>query len=214
MAHILAVFTQIGYGAHMTDDAAPDPHCFLRGDDKMRELARSKGLSQTAADAVASIDASMATIRRNVMRREFGKRILAHLKTDLEIGHMDTIGAIGHADLQSPAEEVTVGLVAERLGLDPSRASRLVSDVVDKGYARRVASQSDARRICLEPTPKGRRFLEQIRETKWRAFAHSLSQWSEDDLVTFARLFERYTDWTRDGFEAMDAEMANKTAAE
>lgn len=189
-------------------------HCFLRGDEKMRELARSKGLSEAAAEAVASIDSSSGIMRRNFMRREFGRRVLVHLKSDLEIGHMDAIGAIGHADPQQPEEEVTVGLVAERVGIDPSRASRLVSDIVDRGYARRVASQSDARRICLDLTPKGRRFIEQIRETKWRTFSYALSRWSEEDLVTFARLYERFTEETRESFESLDNDIASKTAAE
>src|SRR5690606_40601178 len=43
-------------------------------------------------------------------------------------------------------DETMVATVAERLGIDPSRASRLVSEMVEAGYARRAVSQADARR--------------------------------------------------------------------
>ena len=146
--------------------------CVTRGDREMVELALSSGLSPAAADAVASIDAVMHKVRRSIQRRDFGRQVMARLDPTLDVAHLDTIGAIAHKADES-AQEVTVGLIAERLGIDPSRASRVVADVVDRGLAKRVASQLDARRICLELTTKGQRFVDAVRRNKLEIFSEA-----------------------------------------
>ena len=171
-----------------------------RGDQEMVELALARGLSPTAAEAMASIDAVMHRVRRSIQRREFGRRILAAIDPGLEVPHLDAISAIAQVstDADAPRQEVTVGLIAERLGIDPSRASRVVADVGERGYAKRVASQSDARRICLELTGKGRRFIEAVRRNKLQIFAQALGTWNERELVVFAALLDRFTNWATD----------------
>ena len=172
--------------------------CQTRGDEELAELARQSGLSPAAADAVAAIDTIMARMRRSMQRREFGRQVLALMGSDLDVTHLDAIITIGVTTRSAPDDEMTVGLLAERMGIDPSRASRIASEVVERGYARRVASQADARRICLELTDRGRNLTDAIRVNKWRLFAQSLSQWSEADLVTFAALFEKFSTWATD----------------
>lgn len=189
------------------DIALPALACTTIGDQELVALARTRGLSEQAARAVAAIDGVMARIRRNIMRREFGRVVLAQIAPDLEVAHMDVISAIGLRAEGDP-EEVTVGLIAERLGIDPSRASRVSADVVDRGFARRVASQQDARRICLELTPKGRRFVDAIRQSKMGLFTSALGQWQESELIVFANLLDRFSTW------ATDANALSETAAE
>jgi len=174
-------------------DGLPDV-CITRGDREMVELARKSGLSPAAADAVASIDAVMHKVRRSIQRRDFGRQVMARLDPTLDVAHLDTISAIAHKG-EAPAQEVTVGLIAERLAIDPSRASRVVADVVDRGLAKRVASQLDARRICLELTAKGQRFVDAVRRNKLEIFAQALGQWNERELVVFAALFDRFSNW-------------------
>lgn len=172
--------------------------CQTRGDLEMIELARASGLSQNAAEAVAAIDAVMHKVRRSIQRRDFGRQVMARIDPSLDVSHLDAISAIAHLPVYAgqPREEVTVGLLAERLAIDPSRASRVAADIVDRGYARRVASQHDARRICLELTKKGERFIEAVRFNKWNLFSQALGKWSESDLVAFAALFERFANWS------------------
>ena len=183
-----------------SDDRLPDlpAICQTRGDQEMIDLALARGLSPAAAEAVASIDAVMHKVRRSIQRRDFGRQVMARLDPSLEVAHLDAISAIAHNPVWSaegPVPEVTVGLIAERLGIDPSRASRVVADVVERGYARRVASQQDARRICLELTGKGRNFVEAVRRNKLEIFARALGQWNERELVVFAALLDRFSNW-------------------
>jgi len=175
--------------------------CQTPGDQEMVDIALANGLSPRAAEAVAAIDAVMHKVRRSIQRRDFGRRVLAKLDGDLDVAHLDTISAIAHNPVWTDAgkqEEVTVGLIAERLGIDPSRASRLSAEVVERGYARRVASQADARRICLELTDKGETFVKAVRRNKWEVFAGALGQWSEQELVVFAALLDRFSGWATD----------------
>jgi DNA-binding MarR family transcriptional regulator len=182
---------------HTDETPLPALACTTPGDQELVALARERGLGEEAAKAVAAIDSVMNRIRRNIMRREFGRIVLAQVAPDLEVAHMDVIGAIGHRG-EDDTDEVTVGLIAERLAIDPSRASRVAADVVDRGLARRVASQQDARRICLELTPKGRRFMDAIRQSKMGLFTSALGQWDESELIVFANLLDRFSSWATD----------------
>ncbi len=179
--------------------------CVTRGDQDMVELARASGLSPAAAEAVASIDAVMHKVRKSIQRRDFGRQVMAKLDPTLEVTHLDAISAIAHSPVwaDDAPQEVTVGLIAERLGIDPSRASRVTADVVERGYARRVASQQDARRICLELTEKGEHFIAAVRHNKWHIFARALGKWNERELVVFAALLDRFSNWATedDGIE-------------
>ncbi|QKD05469.1 MarR family winged helix-turn-helix transcriptional regulator [Mesorhizobium loti] len=172
--------------------------CQTQGDQDLADLARSNGMSEAAAGAVAAIDAVMTKVRRSVQRRDFGRLILARVDPSLEVSHLDAIIALSAVVSDTPQDEVTVGTIAERMGIDPSRASRISADLVERGYAFRVASQLDARRICLRPTAKSERLVTAVRQTKWRIFAGALAQWDEQDLVTFAALLERFAGWAID----------------
>lgn len=180
-----------------------DQQCL--GNPRIRDLAIEGGLGTAAAEAVATIDEVMGRIRRNLLKREFGRRVLVHLGVDLDVAHLDVLASIHHADSgAAEAAPITVGLVAERLGIDPSRASRLCAELVDKGYARRIASQADARRIGLGLTRVGIKLIDAVHETKWRAFSKSMQSWTEEDLVVFSRLLDRFSTWIDDGLNEVD----------
>jgi DNA-binding MarR family transcriptional regulator len=161
-----------------------------------RALLLELGLSPESVQAAIDIDMNMGTMRRSMARRELGRIALGALKLDIDLTDFDIISMIEHGPGQDG--EITIGLIAERLGVDPSRASRIVADAVDKGIIRRVVSQADARRTRLELTETGRSHAMAIRHFKWNAFAEALGGWSEEDLVNFARLFARFNNAVSD----------------
>lgn len=156
-----------------------------------RQLLLDRKFSPDAAQAAIDIDADMANMRRSMARKDFGRMALRELKLELDMTDLEVISMIECGP--GVDGQTTVGLIAERLAIDPSRASRIVADAVDKGIVRRVASQSDARRIGLELTDLGRAHADAIRQFKWNTFAQAFGDWSEEDLVTFAKLFKRYS---------------------
>jgi DNA-binding MarR family transcriptional regulator len=168
------------------------------------DLYIDAGYSPTAAEAIVRIDATMQKIRRSIAKREFVAAILKEMDGGIDLQLLDVLGSVSHWFPEGPEDsgrEVTVGAVAERVGIDPSRASRLVAELVDKGYIRRVASQTDSRRIVLEATEKGWAFGEEFRRRKGETLIRALRTWTDDELVTFSRLLERYSRWTKEGLQ-------------
>jgi DNA-binding MarR family transcriptional regulator len=102
----------------------------------------------------------------------------------------DEIGSATGPD--EPSVEVTVGVIAERLGIDPSTASRLVAETVREGFLARSASAVDARRACLVVTEDGRALDAASRRFQRQVFEQATHGWSQCDRQAFARLFVRF----------------------
>ncbi|MDJ0341863.1 MarR family winged helix-turn-helix transcriptional regulator [Streptomyces sp. H10-C2] len=97
-----------------------------------------------------------------------------------------------------PDQEITVGIVAERLAVDPSVASRMVSDCIKSGYLIRAASQLDGRRTILRLTPEGDAMLVRFRQHQREAFEHITRDWADHERLDFARLLIKYVDAVAD----------------
>ncbi|MEU4115650.1 MarR family winged helix-turn-helix transcriptional regulator [Kitasatospora sp. NPDC028055] len=91
-------------------------------------------------------------------------------------------------------KEITVGAVAELLGVDPSVASRMVTDNIKAGYLIRAASQQDGRRTVLLLSPEGADLMARFRRHQRAAFEYITADWAERDRLEFARLMLKYVD--------------------
>ncbi|RDE09910.1 MarR family transcriptional regulator [Pelagibacterium lacus] len=146
------------------------------------------------------IDAVAQNWRRRMHKRELGRRALAALGLEIDLAQLDVLFAIAAPDYEfatNAEAETMVSTVAERLMIDPSRASRLVAEMVNLEYARRIASQRDARRTILELTPAGEAIVTAVRNYKWLLLGEFFSGWSDDDLEKFVPMLESYSDWMR-----------------
>lgn len=92
------------------------------------------------------------------------------------------------------AGEMTVGGIAEQLTIDPSVASRMVTDCIDAGYLVRKASQRDGRRTALELTREGIALRDRFRSQHRQAFVQITRDWPEHKRLQFARLLIEYAD--------------------
>ncbi|HEV8653845.1 MAG TPA: MarR family winged helix-turn-helix transcriptional regulator [Actinomycetes bacterium] len=135
----------------------------------------------------------MVRIRRSQTRRTLGRRLTRDLGHPIGLAHVGVVDAVEEGP-DHPGQEVTVGAVAERLGIDPSRASRLVADAIQAGYVLRVASQTDGRRIRLELTDPGRELARTVHRHRQAFFADLTHDWTEQERADFARLLTRFTD--------------------
>ncbi|MDQ0317958.1 DNA-binding MarR family transcriptional regulator [Pararhizobium capsulatum DSM 1112] len=138
------------------------------------------------------------------MRMLIGRRVIARLALDsvapgLEISHVDVLDVVRRAD---DGQEVTVGIIAEKLRIDPSRASRIVSEMVTRGVLRREASQADARRIVLVVTEIGARLVAEMHRVKQAIIADIVADWSEEEIEIFSHLFDRFTASFEKAYEA------------
>ncbi|MGH3240255.1 MAG: MarR family winged helix-turn-helix transcriptional regulator [Spirillospora sp.] len=142
-------------------------------------------------EALNAVERSMVKLRRGMSRQRLGRAAIRehNLPVDVQVLHVVDVVDEGP---DHPGEEMSVGLVAARLGVDASRGSRIVAEAVKSGYVRRVASQEDGRRIHLELTPEGRKVVEATRRTRQEHFAEAMSGWTDDERAEFARLLARF----------------------
>lgn len=169
--------------------------------DHIQSLLGRVGADPRVIDAVMRLDAVSQHWRRKMNKRELGRRAIEKLNLPIELSHLDVLFAIsvpGYGQDASESDETMVATVAERLSIDPSRASRMVAEMVSAGYARRAASQADARRTIVELTDKGRAVTEAVLSYKWLMLADYLSGWPQKDIAAFVPLMERYTEWFND----------------
>lgn len=167
------------------------------------EGLRQAGFSQDAAEALMRLDADMFHHVRRVMKGDVPQALLQDLGTDLEATQFHALAAltrIRHGHGRPRAEEPTVGLLAEEMAVDPSRASRIASDLVERGYLVRAVSQADGRRSVLELTDKAGQLFEAFHQAKWARTMRLYQGWTTEEIVTFARLFARFRQGMADHF--------------
>lgn len=155
----------------------------------------SAGLSVQAVDALLALDAAMFQWMRAVMRGEMPAHILAELNSDLDLSQFQALTAVTRlrCGIGRPAPtEATIGLLAEEMHIDPSRASRIATDLIDRGMLRREVSQADGRRAVLALTDAATQVLAGFRELKWAKQMAFLKNWPEADILRLSDLFTRY----------------------
>lgn len=146
----------------------------------------------THTEVLAGVEQAMIAIRRSQTRRTVGKLLIEEFGSAVDQSLLAVVDAIEEHPERSGVE-VTVGIVAERLGIDPSRASRVVTAAIAARYVRRYASQVDGRRICLELTDTGRELLSAVRRLRYTLYDRLMRDWTEDERRAFADLLGRFT---------------------
>jgi len=93
---------------------------------------------------------------------------------------------------------LSISEIAETIGVDQPRASRLVNESAERGLVTRRADDRDARRSVVELTTQGRSILSRANETRRSAVADAVSGFTPEETATFAALFTRFVaDWTQ-----------------
>jgi len=167
-------------------------------------LLRAAGIPDATIDSVLEIDAVLQKWRRRAMRREIGHRALTDLKVGIDLAQFDVLVAIdapANEFGETAGSETMVATVAERLAIDPSRASRVVSEMVELGYAKRAVSQADARRTIIELTEAGLAVVEAVRAYKFLLMGDFLKDWESAELAAFVPLLQRFEAWGDDAVE-------------
>ncbi len=159
------------------------------------------GTERDVIEAVLRLDALMQTWRRRFTKRELGTQALRDLGLDIDLAQLDVLAAVEapvHEFGETQGEETMISTVAARLGIDPSRASRLTADLVDRGYLRRAVSQADSRRTIIELTPRGEQVIEAVRRYKFLLMGDYFGEWDASELQSFLPMLERFSAWTDD----------------
>lgn len=133
----------------------------------------------------------MIRIRRRQSRRSLARPVVEGLSEPVDLNTLAVVDAVDEGAGES-GRDVTVGFIADRLAIDPSRASRIVADAVKSGFVRRVASQEDGRRSCLELTATGERAVAAAHRTRQEFYATVIKDWDRQEQREFARLLTKF----------------------
>ena len=159
------------------------------------------GIEKDVTRAALDIDAVLQNWRRRYFKRELGHDALAALGLDkeMDLAQLDVLVAIwapSNEFGEDAKQETMIATVAERLRIDPSRASRQVSEMIARGLARRDVSQQDGRRTIVTLTPRGEAIVQAARQFKYLVMGEFLSSWTAEEIATFMPLLERFSVWS------------------
>lgn len=171
------------------------------------ERLQGLGFDGDAAQALALIDAELFSWSRQMQRMDMPRQILDQLGLRIDMAQFQALTAVTRIEcgsLPSGPQPVTVGALAEELLIDPSRASRLASSLIDAGYLRRAADQADGRRSVLALTPKAGRVFSAFTQAKWGRYAALFDGWDTADITRFAELLSRFRQANRAVSAAQD----------
>ncbi|MBU4464234.1 MAG: MarR family winged helix-turn-helix transcriptional regulator [Actinobacteria bacterium] len=100
--------------------------------------------------------------------------------------------------LAAASDPLTVSEVAEAIGVDQPRASRLVQQSVELGVVRREADPDDARRTRIVLTDEGAGLIRGFRGERRGAVASALDGFTADEQAELARLLTKLAEaWPR-----------------
>ena len=100
--------------------------------------------------------------------------------------------------LAAAAAPLSVGEIAEAVGVDQPRASRLVQQSVEMGLVRREADPDDARRTRIVLTDEGSKIVRGFRGDRRETIAGALTSFTDDERAELARLLAKLAEaWPR-----------------
>lgn len=100
--------------------------------------------------------------------------------------------------LAAASEPLSVSEIADRIGVDQPRASRLVQAAAAEGRVRREANAVDARRTDIVLTEQGRDVVAQARGARTDAVKTALDGFTRDEREQLAALLSRFAaSWPR-----------------
>jgi DNA-binding MarR family transcriptional regulator len=170
---------------------------------RIKDSLEAAGFSEDAAIALLSLDADQFQYMRRVMKGDVPQSLMQELGAGLEATQFHALTAILRIQTgygRPAPQEATVGLLAEEMNLDPSRASRIAADLVERRLVARTVSQEDGRRSVLQATEAAGVLIEAFLGAKWQRTMKLFACWPEADIVAFAELFGRYLDGMREQY--------------
>ena len=96
--------------------------------------------------------------------------------------------------LAAASHPLSVGEIADAVGVDQPRASRLVQQAVELGLVRREADPDDARRTRVALTDAGTRLVRGFRGERREAIDAALAAFTDDERAELARLLTKLAD--------------------
>ncbi|GAB3254291.1 MarR family winged helix-turn-helix transcriptional regulator [Kineosporia babensis] len=140
--------------------------------------------------AEASIEQALTRLRREQQANRLQVRAEGAKADAARYRYLDALDESPHG---RPISEV-----AEAIGVDRPRASRLTTDLVTEKLIRREPHPTDARTTLVRLTGRGRTIVEAMHTTRRQAVSQALAEFSDEEAANLAALLQRFVDsWTQ-----------------
>jgi DNA-binding MarR family transcriptional regulator len=144
-------------------------------------------------EAGAAVERAMVKMRRNMTKHSLGRMFTGVPGADTDLGQLFVVDAVDEG-VETHGTEVSIGTIAELVGVDPPRASRLITAAAEAGLVSRTSSATDGRRTNVVLAPEGADLARRLRGFRQDFYGELMADWTEDERVEFARLLTRFTD--------------------
>lgn len=139
-------------------------------------------------DSAARLDRALRRVRRIMIRPPIATIPIGPGGRPIELTKVVACLTIAEHATAGP----TVADLAAAMYLDPSTASRLLSELAAEDLIARRSDPLDRRRTVVELKDAGRGVVERSRAVRESAIQRLLSDWDEADITTLASLLERF----------------------
>jgi DNA-binding MarR family transcriptional regulator len=119
--------------------------------------------------------------------------VTARIDRELQEAHRISFSATEILCRLHDEEPQSVRALADQLvSVSPTRASRLVQELVDAGYLQRGSDQGDGRKSLISFTSKGRRYSEKVARTLESAILkYFVEPLDDEDVQAIVRIWEK-----------------------
>ncbi len=139
------------------------------------------------AAAVERIERAMVQLRRAMSRRTVQRRVDPRAS-------MESAALFAVLDALEAHDGVGVTQLADAIGVDQPRASKLVARAVEDGLVYRAADQADGRRQSLHLTTQGRHVLDTAHRSRRDAISEAMATFGDAEGEEFARLLAKFVE--------------------
>lgn len=160
----------------------------------LTRMTTSEALEGREPDDV--IERALVRIRRDQQARRLHRRAtedspLAASSADAaRFRYLDAIDGRGEA--------MSVSAVADAIGVDRPRGSRLTAELVERGLVERSTMPGDSRYASVRLTSDGQALVDNVRSNRRKNVASALTGFNDEEARTLAELLERFLDaWSR-----------------
>jgi DNA-binding MarR family transcriptional regulator len=101
-----------------------------------------------------------------------------HIRTICHISFAEYKGIMG-IDIE---ESITCNALSQKMGLSPSRGSRIIDNLVRKGYLLRMANPADRRSFIVSLSFKGAKIRKQIKQERNNCEKRIIKSFSEKEV--------------------------------
>jgi DNA-binding MarR family transcriptional regulator len=143
-------------------------------------------------DPADVIEQALVRIRRAQQARRLQRRAA---QGDPAAASAVSAARFRHLDALDGADDgLAISEIADAIGVDRPRASRLTATLLADGLIERDTVPGDSRYAIIRLSRAGKALVDDVHESRRRGVAEALAGFTPEDAQTFAALLERFVD--------------------